>query len=144
MLQRIFLLILVGVTLISCSSTIMPSAASWDTQMGTTSWQLMQLGETSVADDAVTIELIRDEQGMLSFNGQGFCNNYSTLITINSTDNTVTVGSVAATRRMCPDPQMQNERDYFAALEATTSITITNDKLVFSSAQGQALLSFAK
>jgi len=37
-----------------------------------------------------------------------------------------------------------NERDYFAALEATTSITITNDKLVFSSAQGQALLTFAK
>jgi heat shock protein HslJ len=76
--------------------------------------------------------------------GIGFCNNYSTQITINSTDNTVTLGSVAATRRMCPYPQMQNERDYFAALEATTSIAIVDDKLVFSSAQGQALLTFAK
>jgi len=144
MLQRIFLLILVGVTLISCSSANTPSAASWDAQMGTTSWQLMQLGETSVADDAVTLELIRDDQGGLSFNGQGFCNNYSTQITINSTDNTVTVGSVASTRRMCPDPQMNNERDYFAALEATTRISLVDSKLIFASAQGQALLTFAK
>ncbi|MEY2847314.1 MAG: hypothetical protein RL076_2860 [Chloroflexota bacterium] len=144
MRQRIFLLILVGATLMACSSTNSPAAASWDTQMGTTSWQLMQLGETSVADDAVTIELIRDDQGGLSFNGQGFCNNYSTLITVNNTTNTVTLGSVASTRRMCPDPQMQQERDYFAALEATTNITITADKLIFASAQGQALLTFVK
>jgi len=144
MRQRIFLLILVGATLMACSSTNSPAAASWDTQMGTTSWQLMQLGETSVADDAVTIELIPDDQGGLSFNGQGFCNNYNTLITVNNTTNTVTLGSVASTRRMCPDPQMQQERDYFAALEATTNITITADKLIFASAQGQALLTFVK
>lgn len=143
MLQRIFLLILVGATLMACSNINTPTATSWDTQMGTTAWQLMQIGDTSVADDAVTIELISEAPDKLSFSGQGFCNNYSTQITINA-DDSVTLAGVASTRRMCPDPQMSNERDYFAALEATTRIAITNGKLVFSAADGQALLTFVK
>ena len=127
----------------ACSSTNTPAAAAWDTQMGGTSWQLMQLGDTAVADDAVTIELITGDQGTLSFTGQGFCNNYNTQITKNA-DGSVTLAGVAATRRMCPDPQMNNERDYFAALEATTRISIVDGKLLFAAAEGQTLLTFAK
>ena len=127
----------------ACSSTNTPSATSWDAQMGATSWQLMQLGDTSVADDAVTIALISEAPGTLSFSGQGFCNNYNTQITKNA-DGSVTLAGVASTRRMCPDPQMNNERDYFAALEATTRISIVDGKLVFAAAQGQTLLTFTK
>lgn len=128
----------------ACSNNNTPSATSWDTQMGTTAWQLTQLGTGNVTDDAVTIEFYTDDQGQHSFVGQGFCNNYSTLVTINSDTNSVSLGGVASTRRMCPDPQMNKERDYFAALEATTRIAITNGKLVFSAADGQALLTFVK
>lgn len=143
MLQRIFLLIIVGATLMACSSTNTPAATAWDAQMGTTSWQLMQLGDASVADAAVTIELISDTPGTLSFTGQGFCNNYNTQITKNA-DDSVTIAGVASTRRMCPDPQMNNERDYFAALEATTRISLVDGKLIFATAQGQTLLTFTK
>lgn len=143
MLQRIFLLILVGATLMACSNINTPAATSWDTQMGATAWQLTQLGTSNVTDDAVTIEFYTNDQGQHSFVGQGFCNNYNTQITKNA-DDSVTLAGVASTRRMCPDPQMSNERDYFAALEATTRIAITEGKLVFSAADGQALLTFVK
>lgn len=137
MVQRVILLMMIGMMLMACGT---PST-SWNQGMGTGTWQLTQLGTASVTD-SVTIQLQDNGSGAYTINGQGFCNSYNAPITVNGT--TLTIANVASTRRMCPDPQMQNERDYFAALQATTQIVVESGKLQFRDASGNVLLTFTQ
>jgi len=137
MLHRIFALIGIGLMLMACTTT--PSLAS---TFGTTTWHLTQLGDTPVSDATVTVQLQDDGKGAFTMGGQGFCNNYNAPITVNG--GTLAIANVAATRRMCPEPQMNSERAYFAALQATTQIVMNAGTLQFRDASGKTLLTFAQ
>jgi heat shock protein HslJ len=136
MLRRLLTLIGIGFMLMACAST--PSISN---TVGIGEWQLVQLGDTPV-DGLVTMQLQDNGNGAYIINGQGFCNVYNAPATANG--DTLTVADVASTRRMCPDPQMSNERDYFAALKATTQIVLDAGKLQFRDVSGKTLLTFTQ
>ena len=79
-----------------------------------TSWTLVELNydQPVQADAEVTISF---RQGQLS--GSGGCNNYTASFSLGE-DNpfVMTAGPVAATKMACPDPILDQETAYFAAL----------------------------
>lgn len=123
--------------MMACANT--PTIAS---TIGTGEWHLVKLGDRAITDSTITLQLTTGAQDALTVNGQGFCNSYHAPITVTGT--TITIANIASTRRMCAEPQMNDERDYFAALQASTGVRVVDGTLVFTSAQGQTLLTFAQ
>lgn len=80
-----------------------------------TSWTLLELSEEqpALADTEVTISFADGQ-----FSGSGGCNNYTGSFSLDE-DNpfVMTIGPVAATRMACPEPILNQETAYFAALE---------------------------
>jgi len=82
-----------------------------------TSWQLVDLGEGQaplVADTAITL-LINDGQ----ITGSAGCNNYNSAVTGEADVlQSFTVGPIADTRMLCPDPIGTQETTYLTLLES--------------------------
>jgi heat shock protein HslJ len=74
--------------------------------------------------------------------GSAGCNNYSA--TYKATGAALTINApVATTRKACPQPTMQQETAYLAALAKTAAYKIDGDKLELRNAAGALLASFA-
>ena len=105
-------------------------------------WQLVSFGPAGseipvVGESAVTLML--DEAGQLS--GSGGCNSYSGAYELDN--NTLSVDQVASTLMACADDTlMQQEIDYFAALQTGMSFEVNGDQLTLSSPDGQVVLNF--
>jgi heat shock protein HslJ len=70
--------------------------------------------------------------------GSGGCNNFRASYSLD--DGTFRFGPVAATRRACPPPQMQQETAFFAALEATRAARVEDGALILLDTAGATLL----
>ena len=92
-----------------------------------TSWTLVANDELFKITDANPVTL-KIEQGTAS--GQGPCNSYNLSFVQDGDD--ITTGPVAGTMMACPQPQMDAEAKYFAALDAVDTATMENDRLVLS------------
>lgn len=57
---------------------------------------------------------------------------------------TLSFGNIATTRRACPEQQMQGERMFIEALNATQSTHIEGDQLALLDANGVELLRFQR
>ncbi len=76
-------------------------------------WSLAELAATQVVPADVSVYAVFDEQRM---SGSSGCNRYFSNIT-GSGPYDIELGPVGATRMMCPDPMMQVEDRYLAALQ---------------------------
>lgn len=72
--------------------------------------------------------------------GNAGCNDYTT--TYEATGDTIRIAPARTTRKMCPDPVMQQERNYLAALTTATTYRLGEDTLELRSATGALQASF--
>jgi heat shock protein HslJ len=90
-------------------------------------------------NDAPVTATFGDES---SLTGSSGCNNYST--TYETDGNSLTINPViAATMMACPDPIMQQEQTYLAALGGATSYQISGEQLQLEDSNGNGLASFS-
>ena len=91
-------------------------------------------GEGAVAGVESTLTLTDAAEAL----GRGGCNNFRASYSLDG--ETFRFGPIAATRRACPPPQMQQETRFFAALEATRGVRVEGGALLLLDAAGATLL----
>jgi len=101
-------------------------------------WLLSDLnGEKPITGTAITAEF--DKDGRVG--GTSGCNNYSTTFTVDG--NQLTFGDpVASTMMACPEPIMEQERDYMQTLAVTSTFEISNEELIFKDSNGNEVARF--
>lgn len=92
-------------------------------------WQLIQLGGKSVRPEEGTFSLQFDAEKQ-TVSGTGACNRLSGNYTTGER-RALSIGPLASTRMTCPD--MDRERDYAEALEATTHYDMDGPMLLLLS-----------
>jgi len=108
-----------------------------------TAWKLTALADSKGA--AVPTRAGTEITALLQggrITGSAGCNNYSA--TYKATTTALTINAPAATtRKACPQPTMQQETAYLAALAKVATYKIDGDKLELRNAAGAVLASFA-
>jgi len=101
-------------------------------------WLLSELNsEAPITGTTITAEF--DEDGRVG--GSSGCNNYSTSFTVDGNQLTFSE-PMASTMMACPEPIMEQERDYTQALADTATFEITNDELILIDSNGNELARF--
>jgi heat shock protein HslJ len=109
-----------------------------------TPWRLVSFGPAGgeapvVAGSMVTLTLSGDSQA----GGSGGCNNYGGTYQLDGDH--LTFGQFNSTLRACADANMmQQETEYFQALQSVARFTINGDQLTLTSADGQNVLNFER
>jgi len=126
---------LLGLLVISaCASSQGTSAAS----LTGTQWVLTELnGQSPVPGTTITAAFT--EEGQVT--GSSGCNTYNGSYEIDG--DTIKFGLTATTMMACPDPIMNQERDYLGALESAGTYEIANDELTLFDANGDPVAVFA-
>jgi heat shock protein HslJ len=108
-----------------------------------TSWQATGInnGREAVVSQAGTEKVTATfaEDGTIS--GSGGCNTYSGTFTTGE-GGAITIGPVAATEMACPEPAMQIEQTYFAALGNATTYELEGSTLTLRDANGATQVTF--
>ena len=127
------LAICIFITLSACSSADSSQALTESI------WVLTELnGQAPLPGTTITAEFSEDGK----VGGSAGCNNYNTTYSVNG--NEIEFGEHAATTMMaCPDPIMQQERDYLAVLMNTATFEIKDDGLILYDSDGTTLAVFA-
>jgi len=99
-------------------------------------WQVTEIdGEVTVEDARPTLQF--PEDGRLA--GTSGCNRYFSSFEMDG--DKVTIGNAGATMMACPEPLMDQERRFFAALSASVSYVISADgELLLADAEGNTRL----
>jgi heat shock protein HslJ len=102
-------------------------------------WVLTELNASPpLPDTTITAQFFEDGK----VGGSAGCNNYNTTYTVNGKN--IQFGELAATTMMaCPDPIMQQERDYLDMLKNAATFEIADDELTLLDSDGNALAVFA-
>jgi len=100
-----------------------------------TIWQARSLNGHAI-DQAteVTLSIATDRRA----GGNGGCNSYFTEAMFDGTG--LRFGPVAGTRMACDGPVMQQEAEYFAALDATTAYELADEALYLLDSEGNPLV----
>lgn len=101
-----------------------------------TAWQLVSIAGTEVATGSgVTLEF--DNVNRIA--GSGGCNGYSGEYSID--EDALTLSEIVSTKRACTDSaMMQQEIDFFNALEAATSYELSENQLIITYGDGEELV----
>ena len=100
-----------------------------------TPWQLTTFVQAHTAASTIAGRQITMQLAAGMARGTSGCNQYSGRYTVEG--QTLTVSQIIQTKMACPDPGvMQQEAQYLAALQATTSWSIKGRQLVLSHAGG--------
>ena len=97
-------------------------------------WNLGGTSEGVVAGGGASLTLTEAAEAL----GRGGCNSFRASYSLDG--GTFRFGPIAATRRACPPPQMQEETRFFAALEATRGVRVEDGALLLLDAAGATLL----
>jgi heat shock protein HslJ len=100
-----------------------------------TSWRLLEMdtGIPALADAEITISFQEDQ-----ISGSGGCNDYNSRFSLHSVNPfIITINPVAVTQQACPDPLLNQENAYYAALENASLWGYNYGKLVLAYADGQ-------
>jgi heat shock protein HslJ len=101
-------------------------------------WLLSELnGRAPITGTTITAEF--DEEGRVA--GSSGCNNYSTSYIVDGNQLTFSE-PMASTLMACPEPIMEQERDYTQALADTAEFEIINDELILIDSKGNELARF--
>lgn len=101
-------------------------------------WLLSELNG-SAPIDSTTITAQFDESGRVG--GTSGCNNYNTTYEVNGSQLTFRE-PVASTMMACPEPVMEQERDYMMVMADTASFEIPNEELMLKDSNGVVLARF--
>ena len=133
-----------SLVLLSADGSALLTYSPGMTSLAGTSWQATGInnGKEAVVAQAGTelVTAVFGADGTLS--GSGGCNTYSSSYTTTGTDQ-ITIGPVAATAMACPEPAMQIEQEYFAALGNVTTYQIDGNSLTLRDDAGAAQATFA-
>lgn len=139
-LSRLLLLTLA----LAMSACAPPAPSSGDNSLTNTRWLLVSFGapgaESQVVEGtSVTLEFGADGQA----GGSGGCNSYGGAYQVQG--NTLTFGELTSTLRACVDERgMQQETDYFEALQSAGTFELTGNQLAIAYDAGRGVLSFVK
>ena len=101
-------------------------------------WLLSELnGQAPITGTAITAEFDEDDRVA----GSSGCNNYSTSYTVDGTQLTFSE-PMASTMMACPEPIMEQERDYTQALADIATFEITDDELILKDSNGDEVARF--
>ena len=132
-----------GLTLLSESGDVLLTYDAGITDLAGTTWQATGINNGAggvVADDTtagVTITFADD--GTVS--GSGGCNAFTAPYST-SDDDRIQIGPIAATRMACEEPIMATEQHFFAALENSTTYTVSGNSLNLRGADGATQVNF--
>lgn len=116
-----------------------PEPALPEPQLLGTSWTVTSIGGRPVSSPRpLTFVIARDSR----ISGYSGCNSYSAEATITGT--TITLGMAVATQMACLSPVMDQEMDYFAALEAVTAYRVEGDSLRLLDAAGVPMIGLVR
>ena len=106
-----------------------------------TIWELESYGEkgnlqTVIQDTEITIEF-KNAEGKIA--GSGGCNSYFGGYEINKNELTI-IPPIGSTMMACPEPVMDQEKEYFKLLETTETYQIQNNKLTISCSSNKILI----
>lgn len=128
-------------TLLDGSGTTLATFAAQPTSLAGTSWQVTNVnngrGGVTGVRQGTSLTLDFGTDGKLS--GSGGCNRFRA--TYQTEGKTVTIGPAAATRRMCPDPVMEQESWFFAALTGTRTLRFEGDRVELRTETGSLMVS---
>lgn len=103
-------------------------------------WKLAAFGADALGEGVeITMEVRPDGTA----GGTGGCNRYTGKVTA-AGEGSVSIGPIAATRRMCPRPQMDAETRYFQSLERAATWRVSDGQLELQGADGQVLLRYVR
>lgn len=104
-------------------STLLPSLEA-------TQWQLVSYQGEAVPEGMLITAQFQD--GRLT--GNAGCNRYTTTYT--AAENQLTLGPLATTRRLCPEPAMMQEQTYLSLLTQVTAYRATDSSLELKTSEG--------
>lgn len=114
------------------------STSGSDQELTGNIWLLSELnGKPPITGTAITAEF--DDEGRVG--GSSGCNNYNTSYEVGG-DKLAVGDPIASTMMACPEPIMEQERDYLQALAATTTFEIANGELIIKDSNGDELARF--
>lgn len=103
-------------------------------------WKLAAFGADALAEGVeITMEVRPDGTA----GGTGGCNRYTGKIS-SAADGSLSIGPIAATRRMCPPPQIDAETRYLQSLEKAQGWRVSGGQLELLDGGGQPLLRFVR
>lgn len=133
--------------ILTCFLLVLPfvahaSPSSQPTPLSNTSWKLISFNA-----GATQTPLVRGTMITLDFTDSGVsgsvgCNTYRGSYSI--LENRLTIGQVVSTRRGCAEAIMQQETTYLDALQGDTSIDLSGNTLIITSADASFKLTFAR
>lgn len=104
-----------------------------------TFWNLTALnGGELLPSSAVTAEF--NEENVVA--GSSGCNNY--MGSYETDGNEITMGPFGTTRKLCPDPIMEQERLYLATLERAATYSIEGNTMNMRTAEGATVANFQR
>ncbi len=104
----------------------------------------MSFGKTGaetpvIQDSAITLEFAENNQ----VGGSGGCNSYGAKVEVQG--KTLTISEIVSTLMACVDDQvMEQETQYFTALQGASNFEISGDNLTIFYEDGQSQLNFVK
>ena len=129
----------VSLTIIVLAFLVLAACSTGSSQaLSDSLWMLSELnGNSPLPDTDITAEF--GEDGKVG--GSSGCNSYTTTYSVSGKK--ISFGEqVASTMMACPDPVMQQERDYIEALSSTATFEIDEDVLILYDADGNAIAKF--
>ena len=116
---------LLAVTLLlGCATSAPDAGAHVPLALQDKSWVAVEIDGKAPATSASRLEFHSDG----SAGGSGGCNSFHGAVTFEG--NHISFGPLASTMKMCPDPVMQQEHSFLAALGAAKRIEQTGDVLL--------------
>ena len=128
-MKHIIATILAAITLVSAATSTAQEVTGEANLLGT-AWLAEDIGGRGVIDRArSTLEFPKTGQVA----GLAACNRYFGPVSL--TSNTIAIGNLASTRKMCPESLMDQEQRFMAALSKARRLELTHE--------GQVLLIYA-
>lgn len=124
---RLFFITLCMVGIISACTD--QESAGDDSSLVGTIWNLNALNSGELVPfNSIKAEFF--EKGIVA--GSAGCNNYTAAYEVDGENITFNMSPAATTRRACPEPIMDQENDYLAALASVSTFSVSEDELALN------------
>ncbi|HEX5078801.1 MAG TPA: META domain-containing protein [Geminicoccaceae bacterium] len=124
---------------IMCGLVLLAAAAAAAAGLAGSEWRPIRIGVAAVADDAQIIVQFRSD-GRLA--GHAACNRFTGSYAL--AGNSIEIAPVAATRMVCPEPVMQQERLFLEVLERARGFARNRTDLTLIGSQGDVTAFFVQ
>ena len=140
-MKRLYLLIISLVLIVSACTSTQPGG---EVLTIPSKWNLVSFGKKGaetpvIQNSAITLEFAENNQ----VGGSGGCNSYGAKVEVQG--KTLTISEIVSTLMACVDDQvMEQETQYFTALQGVSNYEISGDNMTIFYEDGQSQLNFVK